>query len=380
MELCQPPGDVSNLALANFIAAKIASDGPITFAEFMNLSASHPEHGYYAGSVNRVGRRGDFLTAPETHPLFGWLLGKQVLECWQLLGQPTPLKVREYGAGRGTLAKQIIHWICAHWPKELRSVRYELSDLNPDHIDRIADHLALPSRLPVEVLADSGEPFEGIVLANEFLDALPFHRLKMTDAGVRELFVTLADGWFAEEEGEPTLPGDWLQETEPLVPGQLFEISVASAEFSGGLATVLRRGYAILVDYGDVRDELRDVNRFPDGTMKTYRQHNVGADPFSHVGEQDITAHVDFSLVCDVAEQVGLDVLGIAPFSTFLSGLGLDRLLLDIQDEGSVGDYLAARAAAMEFLDPRGLGRFKVAVLGAGVSPAAALSGLSFRL
>ena len=383
IELRPPPGDDSVMPLARLIAEEVAASGPITFARFIELAIGHPEHGYYASSVERVGYSGDFLTAPETHPLFGRLLARQTVECWELLGRASDLRIREEGAGRGTLATQILDAIAGAAPVGLSAVTYELRDLNSEHFSRLQERFKpLSNQLEISVGAADEGNFAGVVVANELLDALPFHRLEMREGELRELFVSLEDGWFVERPGPLSQAlGTDLSGTEEIVEGQIFETSPAASHWMCDLARWLERGFAIIIDYGYKRDDLRDPGRFPGGTLKTYRRHEVGENPFVHIGAQDITAHVDFTAVVESAAAGGLKLEGITSLAEFSAGLGLDELLLEIQSSARAAeDYLAARTAAMELLNPAGLGRFRVAIFSRGVDVEEGLRGLSFRM
>ena len=378
-----PPGDDSNPALVEIIADEIDREGPITFARFMELATGHPEHGYYTASIERVGRSGDFLTAPETHPLFGWLVARQILEFWEVLGSRPELVVREHGAGRGTLGQQILDWFGAHPPNDLRRVRYELDDLNPDHPAQLPSTVAHEvESLNVEIVPASGSVITGVVLANELLDALPFHRLVYSGGEFRELRVGFEQGWFVDE---PSPVSHELRAELPsglsLGDGQRVELSPAVSKWIADSAANLERGFLLLIDYGYERPELYDTARFPSGTLKTYRHHEVSDNPYLHIGRQDITAHVDFSLAIDAATSAGLRLEGVTTQAEFVAGLGLDEILMEIQRTATDANvYQDARTAAMELLNPGGLGRFRVAIFSRDVESSGPVQGLAFRM
>ncbi|MEZ4522332.1 MAG: SAM-dependent methyltransferase [Thermomicrobiales bacterium] len=383
MQLRQPESDDSNPSLMDLVAGEIERDGPMTFARFMEIVISDPEHGYYASSAHRAGRSGDFLTAPETHFIFGWLVARQIRECWDRLGRDQKLIVSEHGAGRGALGLQILDWFSRHPPDGLESLAYRVDDLNPGHssaIERAVEQQGNDSPVSVEPAAPGS--FTGVVIANEFLDALPFHRLKLEDGQIRELYVTVKDGWFDHEVGELSDAASGALDLDIQADdGQRFEFCPAIEDWFQQIGRQLERGYVLIFDYGDERDALLDVQRFPGGTLKTYRQHQVGDDPFQDIGQRDITAHVDFTLVESAARGNGFRVEGITSQAEFVAGVGLDEVLLEIQGRAdAASEYPAARAAAMELLNPGGLGRFRVAILSRNVDDQAPLKGLAFRL
>lgn len=365
--------DDSSPELVELLRAEIAAAGQITFARFMDVALYHPQHGYYAGAAVRAGVEGDFLTGPETDPIFGHALARQVAECWDHLGRPHPFTVREFGAGRGTLATQIIAGLQAARPDALAALRYELADINPA---RLAEAQARSAILQPATAA----PITGIVLANELLDALPFHRLIQQQGELHELWVGWRDGWFADEPGPLSAPELALPLAGlALGEGQRVEVSPAAWAWAAGIGGQLTRGYALLIDYGYPAEELYAPQRH-EGTLKTYRAHAVSAEPFRHIGRQDITAHVDFSAIGAAAARGGMQVLGRVSQAYFFAGLGIEELLLDLHNAGDPYRYVSAREAVMHLLDPRGLGRFQVLALGSGVEDTPALRGLSFAL
>ena len=219
------------------------------------------------------------------------------------------------------------------------------------------------------------------MLANELLDAFPVHRLRVVAGALHELYVCWRDGWFADELGE--LSDARLAEPLadlPLLEGQTLEVSPAAWEWARALGRQLTRGYAILIDYGYPAAELYAPTR-AEGTLKSYSAHLAGVEPYRRVGRQDLTAHVDFSAVSRAAQLGGLDELGLTTQAYFFAGLGIEELLLRIQATATDPyRYVNAREAVLHLLDPRGLGRFRVLVLGKDVEREPPLRGLAFKL
>src|SRR4051794_19315256 len=201
------PSD-SNPALVTIIRdAIVASGGRITFARFMELALYHPEHGYYLAAARRPGRGGDFLTAPEATPYFGIALARQIAEFWERLGRPDPFDVREYGAGIGGLAYDVIAGLSTEAPEAAQALRYRLVEINQHRLAQALaafDEVGL-GQLVIPEATDGGlEPVIGVALANEVADALPVHRLVRRNGAFRERFVVWRDDRFGEEEGEPS--------------------------------------------------------------------------------------------------------------------------------------------------------------------------------
>ena len=312
-----------------------APDRRITFARFMQRALTEPELGYYASSESRPTREGDFLTAPELHPLFGRCIGRLVAAAVDASAS-APFRVLEYGAGRGTLRADATD-----------GLGYNVDWLRAD----------LPHRSD-----GAGGPAD-LVLANEYLDALPVHRL-VFEGRLQELYVSWEDG-FREVPGPLSTPAlaAYLQaEGVELLPGQRAEVCLAAPEWMLDVARDLVPGGVVLViDCGHHAAELYGPRRMA-GTLLTYRDHQVADDPFAHVGHTDITAHVDITALERAAADGGLEPVGSTTQGPFLARLGLGEMLAEMGRRAEMDPraYLEARAAVARLLDPRHLGGFRV--------------------
>lgn len=374
------------------IHAEIAAQGGrITFARFMELALYHPEWGYYHAAQRRPGRPGDFLTAPEAHPFFGITLARQIAECWERLGQPEQFTVREYGPGIGGLAWDIIGGLQREYPACLTSLTYELVERNPQ---RVAEALAAfreeglgdVVRALAPATISSLPAITGVILANEVADAFPVHRLIWHGGKLREGWVVWEGAGFAEEiadlspEALATDPAGMLQAHGiTLQEGNRIEISPAAAAWIAEAVSRLARGYALVIDYGYPAAQLYQGHRL-EGTVRAYRAHTVTDDPFAHVGEQDLTAHVDFTALRAAGEAAGLVFAGQTTQAAFLTSLDMGDLMVALgQDpETTMEEYLAAQAAVLRLIDPGSLGRFGVLLMARNAPVEPPLRGLSF--
>ena len=367
----EPAG--SNPALVAAIRDAIAaSGGRITFARFMDLALYHPKHGYYLSAERRPGRGGDFLTAPEATPYFGITLARQIAEFWERLGKPDRFEIREYGAGIGGLAYDVIAGLSTEAPDAAKTLRYRLVEINEHRLAQALaafDEVGLGDVVFPEAPGDDLEPIVGVALANEVADALPVHRLVMRNGELRERYVVWRDEWFAEEEGDPSAPAARvgsavLTEGVVLAEGDAIDVSPAASAWFAGVGRGLSRGYAIVLDYGYPAAELYRTHRLG-GTVRGYHAHTVTDDPFLRVGEQDLTAHVDFTALQRAGEAAGLQLGGLTTQGAFLASLGLGDFLLDLQNDPTttLPDYLRAQTAIMRLIDPGGLGRFGVLMM-----------------
>jgi SAM-dependent MidA family methyltransferase len=364
------------------IRDEIVARGPMTFARFMELALYDPDGGYYRGESAPPGRAGDFLTAPESHPIFGWSLAVQLAELWELLDRPATLTVREHGAGVGTLAIATLDGLRRSASPLLEVVRWE-----PVEIE-LRRELAFAAALDAAgfgaiAAARTHDPITGVVLANEVLDALPTHRVTLTAGRLREVLV----GWSAEDglhdvEGDPSsdsIAARLDAEGIELREGQRAEVCLAIDRWIGEAASGLRLGAMLLVDYGAPAAELYDPIRRPLGTLRAYLRHAVHDDVLAHVGRQDLTAHVDVTAVRRAAARAGLEPIGVTTQAEFLAALGAGELLRSLQDDPAttLQSYLEARSALGRMLDPAVAGRFRVMVFGRGMPAGSSLSGLA---
>ncbi len=371
----------SDPILVERIRAEIAERGPMTFARFMDLALYDPERGYYSAAEARPGRAGDFLTAPEAHPIFGRTLARALDEMWRRLGEPDRFVVRDYGAGGGALAVAILGGLVADRSGLAERISYVPVEVNPTRTRELHERLAavgLADRLASEI-----EAGPGCAIANEFLDALPVHRVEWRDGRLRELYVAWDDG-LVERVGPPSTPalGERLAAHGiALGEGQRAEICLAIDSWAAGVSAAVHRGFALAIDYGHPAAVLYGPER-PDGTLRAYVRHRVHADPFRHVGRQDLTAHVDFTALARALEGRGWRTLGLTSQAEFLVGSGAAEVAEALRREPgvTVEGLLALRSALARMLDPRATGGFRVLVAGRGLPEGAGLNGLGYRL
>ena len=363
---------------------EIEAAGPLTFARFMELALYDAEDGYYRSAEPRPGRAGDFLTAPEAHPIFGWAVARQIEEIWQRLGQPHDFSVREHGAGAGALAAATLEGFRRARSPLAEIARWQPAEVEPRRVGELTERLA-QAGFGASVEPPSDGPVTGVVLANEVLDALPVHRLVRRGPDLREIHVTWADGRFVDVEAEPSTPAlaaRLERESVVLADGQRAEVCLALDEWVARAAAEVRRGVLLLVDYGWPAAALYDPIRRRDGTLRAYVRHRVHDEPLVNVGHQDLTAHVDVTAVENAAIAAGLVHLGTTSQAEFLTALGAGDLLRELQDDPAttLQDYLDARAALGRMIDPAVTGNFKVMAFGRELDVEPPLRGFGFRL
>ena len=346
------------------IRRRIREHGPITFAELMDLGLYHPTGGYYTAG-ERVGAAGDFYTSPSVHPAFGALLAVQLYQMWQLLGHPSPFLVLEPGAGNGLLCRDIVSAAPGLSGDFAASLRYVCLDRRSGR----GYELRVPG---ASRLASASLPFRGIVgcvLSNELLDAFPVHQVTMRAGQLREIYVDLAGDELIAKTGEPSTPllahrladvGVTLEE------GQTAEINLALDPWVQEAASSLEKGFVLAIDYGRQAQELYSASERFRGTLTTYYRHMQTDRPLERLGQQDMSAQVDFTALAGAAKQAGLNLLGYDTQAEFLQNLGLAQLMLH-PPVGALRLAQASRIGMRELVKPGGLGDFKVIAFGKGV-------------
>lgn len=366
------------VALRELIAERIRQHGPMPFCEYMELCLYHPEWGYYARAQEKFGKAGDFYTSSDVHAVFGRLLARQFEEMWRALGEPARLEIIELGPGRGLFARDVLDWSQKKFPKFFAALHYVLVERSPGLRQRLfetlRDHISHGKAEVGEKVPTNRD--NAIVFANEFFDALPVDVI--THVGM--LRVGEREGKFIETFAEPTDEHfDYLDRfsVRPQV-GERVEVSLDGPQYIHQIAATMKRGFAVVIDYGYTRNE-QVAGRHLD-TLACYREHRMTADPYEAPGEQDITAHVNFTALEGEAESAFLYKLGFVTQSQFLLGIGEETQFADAFEGCSVPQEHAKVALQLKHLvTPAGMGEtFHVMVLGKGVEQPPALSGLEF--
>jgi len=347
MTLDLDPGTAAlgNPRLIEAIIEEMAG-GAITFERYMELVLYHPEHGYYR-KPGRIGRQGDFLTSPHIHPMFGWAIAGWCREIWTRLGEPSEFTICEPGAGVGTLGSQILDWAQGRsdgFASALRYVAFEPN--NPGGDARI--HWAEPPLTPVE---------HGVVLSNELFDAFPVRLFETGGRGPVEVTVYWDGERFAE------LPGGVASIDDAPLQGR-FEVNQRAYPAMRALCGLVRRGAVLTLDYGYAQEELWAPWRTT-GTLMCFYRHTANEDPYCHVGEQDITSHVNFSDLAAAAGDEGMNVQGPVSQTEFLYALGLGSLVESAR--GEMQEYFTRRRALEQLTDGAGLGRIRVLAASRGI-------------
>lgn len=375
------------------IRALIRRHGRITFAQFMRTCLYSPRGGFYSSRADRINAH--FGTSSTSHPVFGTLIARQLEEMWHLLGCPEPFHVIEAGCGDGSLARSITSASTSLDPQFARALFYVAADYEPrwpspgeystgfeQRYDAAGRAEGKDPVLPVHRVKGEGmQPFRhitGCILSNELLDNFPVHRFVIQDGEVMEVFVALVDDTFIEATDRPSTRRieQRLESLGITLPnGFRGEVNLAIEDWSNQLAEALDRGFILSIDYGEPAPDLYSA-RNSQGTVVCFNQHVISADPYQHVGQQDITAHVDFTSLATLGERRGLRTVGYTVQRDFLENLGFSAFLDSLEAQGlSHAHTELRRIAMMTLVDPEEYGNLKVLAQAKGIDAGAQLLG-----
>ena len=326
----------SEFPLLPILREEIRARGALPVARFMELCLFHPEFGYYNTERTKLGAAGDFYTSAHVAPVFARILARHFEMLWQRLGRPPRFDLVELGTADGSLARELLAWVRKRYPEFAASLRYtgveqsaRLRGRAQEALREFADRVRIVSEFP----GGEGEKTGGIcgcVFANEFFDALPAHILVWRKGRWRERLAALKRERLVWVEGVPSLP-ELSQRAElyfdPSLPmderpdGWTAEIRPQASERMKRIAASVTQGEVLIVDYGYTLEEWRG-GRFPEGSSLAYRGHRVAEDLLGHPGDQDLTAHVDFTELIAAGKAAGLRLASLESQARFLLAVG----------------------------------------------------------
>jgi SAM-dependent MidA family methyltransferase len=357
--------------LYRIIADEIRAQGPLPFTRFMEICLYHPNYGYYSSGRAGRGREGDYYTSPTVHPVFGALLGKQLAQMWRLLGEGA-FEMVEVGGGEGYLCLDILDYLQRHEPQLYDLLRYRMVEISPVYIEKQKGLLsAHRTKVTWDSIADvDAMKVEGCFLSNELVDAFPVHRVVVEKGELKEIYVDLDKGQFVEVQSDPSTPEleAYFQRLGiTLTEGQGAEVNLEALRWIEGVAKGLKRGFAITIDYGYQAQELFSSHR-KDGTFMCYRGHRALSDPYSHLGLQDMTSHVNFTSLIIWGEGCGLGLTGVVPQYRFLLALGILKEAARMDEGQGSWEAMNERLTLKNLILPGGMGEtFKVLIQHKGI-------------
>lgn len=320
------------------IIERIRSEGPINFETFMEMVLYYPGLGYYTKDSTKIGRTGDFYTSPHLHCIFGAMIGRQMEEMWTAIGRPEIFHIAEMGAGMGYLAKDMLEYL---EEKEIfKHLKYTIVEINPtvrakqqELLSEFSDKVKWVSHI------NELKPIIGCFLSNELLDAFPVRLIEVSDNPdnrLKEIYVSI-DG---DDLVEIKMPCSaevkkYLNEFGiELVGGYKTEVNLKIKDWLSEVSNKLLEGFILTIDYGySVQDYYsEDRNR---GTLLCYYHHQINENPYQNIGQQDLTAHVNFSSLKRWGDELGLKSLGFCPQGTYLVSLGIDEIIKELYGDST---------------------------------------------
>lgn len=372
----------------SFIIKEIISEkGKITFHDFMDLALYHPRHGYYMSSAKKIGKEGDFYTSPDVHKVFGTVIMKQLKEMKNLLRADTTFHIIEGGAGKGSLCCQILNASKEKMPGFYDSIHYHIveksgimSEIQKESVDR-EGHRGKVSWHD-DIVRLTGDVNTAAVISNELIDAFPVHRVIFDGSQWKEIYVTVRDAKLSEVTGplSDKQLAEYISLFEgPFQKGYKTEINLHGPRWIKDISRGLKKGFILTIDYGYPRHDYYSPLR-REGTFLCYFKHTTCDDPYLRVGEQDMTAHVDFSSLAEAGKEEGLEVTGFCEQFHFLMGLGVfDEFHAATEEEALNLHALQENMAIKRLLMPDAMGgTFKVLIQHKGIEKPS-LKAFSFK-
>jgi SAM-dependent MidA family methyltransferase len=362
----------SSTPLHRLLLERIRNGGPITFAEYMESCLYHPEFGYYSRSSDR--RPADYYTSVDMSPMFGRLIARQLNEMWLILGRPNRFTVAEFGSGAGILALQILDFSRDELPGFYETIDYRAIEVSAKRQDVaksvLAGHISAGH---ASILSEMAEAIaDGCVLTNEFLDALPVHRVVMEDGNLWEIYVDAVEDALIERKlqvSSPEVREYFRQQQVELGEGQQAEAALCGCAWIEDIGRRLSHGFVLTIDYGREARELYDEHHMS-GTMLAYWQHRASEEFYRLPGEQDLTAHVNFTALDLWGRKSGFLRTGLTSQTNFLLSLVREFSFADLKAEGAgEAGQIRARFQFKSLIFPEGMGEtFQVMVQHKGIA------------
>ncbi|MEO8719851.1 MAG: SAM-dependent methyltransferase, partial [Ginsengibacter sp.] len=325
------------MPLTQIIQSKIKNEGPVSFHDFMEMALYYPTFGYYNSPQNKIGTNGDYYTSSVLSPVFGEMIGKQIEEMWFFLDKK-PFTIIEYGAGTGALCLDILRYLKNN-PILYNGLEY-----------CIIEKGEIMQKLQKDLLSEKVhwyhsireiDDINGCILSNELIDNFPVHKIFMKEE-LMEVFVDYKNDFVEILKPANEKLSNYLSDQNLILPRDYCtEINLQALEWIKEIAENLKTGFVITIDYGFSSNVMYSEKR-NSGTLACYKEHNVNYCPYENIGQQDITAHVNFSALVLWGNKSGLDCCGFTSQANFLRSLGCMNYLrkLEIENKDNANNDL----------------------------------------
>lgn len=351
------------LPLAPRLRERIARTGPITFCDWMKAALYDPGEGYYGASRSRWGREGDYRTSPERSRLFAATFARYFAKLFDELGRPSRWTILEAGAGDGHFAEGVLQTLKGSFPHVFAATSYV--------IDEVSSHSRSLAAQRLKAFADQVEfkPIDevaldpGVLFSNELLDAFPVHRVIKHESRLLEFYVNVGENGDFEWQVDASRADlssrfkNYFDELGiQLEDGQVAEVSLEIEEWLGRVATSLRIGYLVTVDYGAAAEDLYSPLADKLGTLRGFQRHQFVDDLLAEPGEHDLTTTLNWSHVKSVGERFGFRVVEFERQDKFLLAAGfLEQLEVESEQSHDEAERLRLTTAAREMILPDGM-------------------------
>ncbi len=349
------------LSLHARLRARIQSEGPITFHDFMAAALYDDEAGYYFREDERWGRKGDYWTSPERSVLFAATFAKYFARLFHNLGEPESWVVFEAGAGSGKFAEGVLDTLRLRSPEVFKATRYVIDELSPSARALAAERLArFGTQVEFARMSQLGSVPIGVIFSNELLDAFPVHRVTVRDGELAEFFVHTNDKgsfeWIIQRPSTSELAKYFAGMPISLAEGQIAEVNLELRKWIGTAAETLGRGYVVTVDYGATASEIFSPSARPAGTLRSFSRQQFVHDLLTQPGEQDITSSVNWSDVIQIGTGFNLQTITFERQDRFLMSEGLlEELELRVSETVDEAETLRLRTGCRELILPNGM-------------------------
>lgn len=346
---------------------QIRRDGPLTFRDFMQAALYDVELGYYNTERLKIGAAGDYYTSSNVHPAFGATLARAFAELWREAFGDEPLVLVEMGAGTGQLAADVLAALRDEQAALFRDVCYSIVEASPAMQARQRERLtAFGKRVQWCTLeAIERQPITAIFFANELIDAMPVHRLRWKAGGIQEQFIRLEGERLALHWTAPSKPelADYVECLGlPLQEKQIIEVNLDALAWLAQVSQAMHRGFLLTIDYGDVAAHLYAPDR-AHGTLRSFYRHQLIDSPLERIGEQDITASVNFTALIEHGRGCGFEVVSYERQASFLLRHGLiERIAAMHKTDETVADVKARLAIKNLFVPGGASDNFRVLI------------------
>ena len=308
--------------LEQIIIDRIRKEGPISFHDYMEMALYHPGTGYYTSRSDKIGPGGDFYTSSNVTPIYGEMIGRQLEEMWEHLGRG-PFTIVECGAGTGKLCHDVLAYLQHNEPLS-NALEYCIVERSAAMRDKECSLVGNRVKW-YDSIADVPE-VTGCIFSNELIDNFAVHQVVMKDE-LMEVFVDYDEGFKETLQPASQELKDYFAELGvALAPDFRAEVNLEAVNWIRSVATRLNKGYVLTIDYGYPSSELYKEHR-REGTIVCYNHHTVNSEPYSEIGAQDITSHVNFSSLHHWGAKHGLDLCGFTNQAFFLLSLGIGERL-----------------------------------------------------